>query len=339
MNKINQLFDKEFVLDYFQKKLLPHYPDFYKIKNIKIIGHKKFIWEHTYHVVIEFRTTLISKEGKTIKLPIFCSAHSNEPRKNVYTSLKYLWDNGFHKGHLSIPHPLFYSKYFNGTFYRGVNGKHLYHFIREGNKKEIENLVPKAAHWFAKLHHGKKKDPQNFNPDNSRIKTVTPGAKHIIERIHYDYPEYLDFYKSAYKFFIKKEEEFLNSTEKKWLVHGDAHPENIIKMGKVKIGLIDFTDLCLSDFARDLGSFTQQLEFMSNRKIKNEKYAKKICDLFLISYFSKVPKLNITPEIKERIDLYYYWTATRTATHFLMKDGPEPERATPLINRIKNFIK
>ena len=57
MNKILTLFQEDFVLDFFNKKILPLYPDFKKIEKIKIIPHKNNVWEHTYHVVIEFETS------------------------------------------------------------------------------------------------------------------------------------------------------------------------------------------------------------------------------------------------------------------------------------------
>jgi hypothetical protein len=47
-------------------------------------------------------------------------------------------------------------------------------------------------------------------------------------------------------------------------------------MSDKKIAVIDFTDICLSDFARDLGTFIQQLEFMANRKIGDHEYTEKI---------------------------------------------------------------
>ena len=109
MNKILQLFDKQYVRELFTKEVLPLYPDFTAVKNIKIYAHKDYVWDTTYHVVIEFTTAFLTADGRLKKLPIFCSAHSEEPRKNVFDALKFLWDNGFGKGYLSAPHPLFYS--------------------------------------------------------------------------------------------------------------------------------------------------------------------------------------------------------------------------------------
>jgi len=333
MNKILQLFDEKYVVGLLAEKVLPLYPDFKEVKSVKIRAYKKNIWEHTYHVVIEFKTIFLNKKNKPTELPIFCSAHSEEPRKNVYDSLKFLWGHGFGKGKLSIPHPLFYSDYFKGTFYRGVEGRNLYQFIREDNKKEIESIVPKAAAWFAKLHGIDTKEARNFNKENSRIETVFPGIEHILWRIEEDYPQYIAAYKEIYKIVNKREKKFLASTKKHWLVHGDAHPENIIKMRPRKIAVIDFTDLCLSDFTRDIGAFLQQLEFMTIRKIGDKQYSEKIKKIFLDSYFAN-SKIKLNKEIESRIDNYYYWTAMRTATYFLIKDKPEPERSHPVICQV-----
>jgi len=338
MNVINNLFDKKYIIDLFKKEILPKYPAFINIKNIKIIPHKKHIWEKTYHVVIEFKTSFLDKGGKQVVIPIFCSAHSSEPRENVYKALNYLWDNGFADESLTIPRPIFYSKEFKGTFYRGVEGRNLYQYIRENNLKEIENIIPRAAGWFSKLHSLPTANAFNFNKENSRIKTVFPGKDGLLQSIKDRYPEYLEYYANVYGYFIKNEEEFLDSTKKRWLVHGDAHPENIIKINDKKLGVIDFTDLCLSDFARDLGTFLQQIEFMIMRKIDDQRYANKVKKLFLEEYL-KNAKIKLSNSLQKRIDNYYFWTAVRTSAFFLLKDKAEPDRAVKLIETVKKNLK
>lgn len=337
MNKILKLFEKEYVEKLFKEKVLPQYPDFCDIKILKIKAHKDGIWENTYHVVIEFRCVFSTVDGKKINLPIYCSAHSEEPRKNVYTVLKYLWDRGFGQGYLTIPHALFYSEYFRGTFYRGVQGNHLYHFIGRNDLENVEKVTAKAAHWFVKLHSLDTHNAKNFNKENSRIETVFPGIEHILYRVGQRHPEYLETYKKIYDTIIERENNFLNSTSERWFVHGDAHPENIIKMGKSKIAAIDFTDLCLSDFARDIGTFIQQLEFMCGRKIMDTSFAGKVKKIFLDSYFGK-SKYELDKGVQKRIDTYYNYTAIRTATYFLLKDNHEPERAFPLIEMVKKNL-
>jgi len=337
MNIINNLLDEQYVIKLFKKEVLPKYSNFSDIKKIKIITHKDHIWEKTYHVVLEFKTEFLAKNGQTKILPLFCSAHSEEPRKNVYKALDYLWQNGFANGNLTIPHPLFYSDEFKATFYRGVAGRHLYYYIRKKNYSEIEKIIPKAAQWFAKLHKISADKAQDFNPGNSRIKTVIPGKDYILNDIANQYPNYYEDYKKIYEIFITKEEKFLASTSKRWLIHGDAHPENIIKMGEKKLALIDFTDICLADFARDLGCFLQQFEYMAMRKIKKQEYVNKIKNLFLKNYLNNA-KIKLDKDLQTRIDTYYNWTAMRTATHHLMKDKAEPERSKPLIIAVKKNL-
>jgi len=337
MNIVNNLFEEEFVRKLFQEKLLPHYPDFSVIKKITINPHKQYIWEKTYHVVLEFRTVLARADGSEEELEIFCTAHSSEPRENAYNALRFLWDSGFGEGDLTAPHPLFFDQKLRAFFYRGVSGRSLYYYIKEKRFDEVERLVPLSADWYAKLHQVPVRGAENFNPENSRIKTVVPGIDKILKSIKEDYPEKYDLYKKIFKIFEKNEADFLESADRLWLIHGDAHPENIIRMGETKIAGIDFTDVCLSDFARDLGSFSQQLEYMAGRKMGDPVFTERMKNLFLESYL-KSAKIELTPDLKKRIDNYYNWTTIRTATFFLMKHNPWPDRAEPLLNIVRKRL-
>ncbi len=338
MNKILQLFEEKFVVDLFKKEVLPHYPSFSDIKKVKIEPHKKLIWDSTYHVVMEFETFFKAGKGSTKKLTIFCSAHSHEPRKNVYDGLKFLWEHSFGRGYLTIPHPLFYSDYFNATFYRGVIGRNLYSYVKEGDQKTVEIIVAKAAAWFAKLHRLPTKNSGEFNKENSRIATVVPGSQYVLNKIKIKHPSFYKRCEKIYEILIKKEEDFLGRTKKRWLIHGDAHPENIIKVGRKKIALIDFTDLSLSDFTRDLGSFLQQSEYMISRKMGDKDFALKIKTIFLENYF-KNAKIKMNKKITERINIYYNWTAFRTAIFFLTGHDSKPDRAELLIKQICDNLK
>lgn len=337
-NKILKLLDEQFVFKFFEDKILPIYHNFSAIKKIEIRPRKKNIWEHTYHVVIEYKISFETKEKILETIPIFVAAHSSEPRKNVYDALRFLWDQDFGKGDLTIPHPLFYSEEFRGTFYRGVEGHHLYYYIKNKNYKNIEKIVPRAAAWFVKLHSLKTAGVKNFNEENSLIKTAIPGVGHILEKIHERYPKYYEFCKKVYGIIIAEEEKFLNSTKTRWLIHGDAHPENIIKMSENTLAAIDFSDLCLSDFARDIGSFMQQVEYMSNRKIGDKKYSTKLKNLFLEKYLEN-GKIKLNKNLEKRINTYYIWTAMRTATFFLIKESPQPDRAEELFQLISKKLK
>lgn len=337
MEKVENLFNPDFVQGLFLEKVIPLYPDFKGIKKIKIIPHKKLIWPQSFHIVLEFKTQFIRNNDKIVSLSIFCSGHSHESRKNVFEALNYLWQKGFSNGYLSVPHPLFYYPQLNCSFYRGVIGNNLYHYIKEENLPVVEDVVFKAAKWFAKLHKIKPTAEANFNPTNSRILTVVPGRDHVLNSIKYRHPEYLSLYERAYSFFIKAEEDFLSSTPDRCLVHGDAHPENIIKMGVKKIAVIDFTDLSLADFARDLGCFLQQVQYMVKRKIDDDAYGLKLQEIFLENYL-KNAKISLDKSLKQRISNYYYWTSLRTATFLLISVYYSPERAKLLLNKLEDNL-
>jgi thiamine kinase-like enzyme len=340
VNKIYHLLDEKFVFDLFKKEILPKYPEFSNIKEIKTHLIKDNIWVSTYHVVIEYQTTFINSEKEIETLPIYCTAHSDEPRLNSFEALTFLWQNGFNKENLTIPRPLFYSPDFNAFFYQGISGENLYQYIRRKDVTTVESVVVQAAAWFAKLHHlsDLAEAAKNFNPLNSRVETIIPGMAQALAKVKNLQPRYFEICREAYERINQEEKDFLSSTEKRWLIHGDAHPENVIIINKNKIGVIDFTDICLADYARDLGAFLQQLEFMMLRKIEDQLEVEKIKQLFLNSYF-KNAKITLDDNLKKRINNYYNWTSLRTAIFFLLKDKAEPERAHGLLIKISQNLK
>lgn len=338
MNKILQLFDEEFVVDYFKRELLPLYPAFTGIKRVNINPYKKMVWETTYHVVIGFDVYFLNELGHEKKIPVVCSAHSDEPRENVYTALKYLWAKKFSSHGVDLPRPLFYSEYFNGTFYRAINGENLLYYIKEKDTENIEKIVIKSAELFAKLHALPAGVEANFNPMNSRIRTVIPGTAMIFTEMTARYGDkYCPDLQKLYDYFISQEEKFFHSGEELKLIHGDAHPENIIKTSEDRIGIIDFTDLCLSDPARDLGAFLQQIDYKIVMKMGDHEFADKMKEIFLNNYLISAG-IELDRNLQERIDLYYNWTAIRTSTYWFLKFGHNEERAEALLNKVKKSL-
>ncbi len=334
MNKILNLFAEDFVLDYFKKNLLPLYPAFTDINRVTIKAYKKLVWETTYHVVISFGVYFIDVKGKAKKVPIVCVAHSDEPRENVFKALSYLQGQDLAAADLKLPRPLFFSPEFNGTFYRALNGKNLLHYIKAKDFATVRKMVVLTANLFAKLHSLPAGLEANFNPLNSRIETVIPGVEVIFKEMSARYGDkYTPTLKAAYQQFIAAEEEFFTSEEKRCLIHGDAHAENIIKTGEKSIGLIDFTDLCLGDFARDLGSFMQQLEYKLVNKVSDQEFALEMKDLFLASYL-KASGQKLDANLKKRLQLYYNWTMVRTSIYWFLKFGHSEERAEALLRKV-----
>lgn len=336
MNIITKLLDQDYVQRLFEKKALPLYPAAISLSVKAIKPIKKNIWHTTYHVVFRYDVDLALADGGNRRIEIYCSAHSSEPRRNVHEALAYLWRHDFGAGELTIPRPLFYVKRFNAAFYEGVEGENLYSAIRRGDRALVERLLPRTAAWFAKLHQLPAGRSKLFDQPNGRLATVLPGAERILSEVRERYPDRVELheqYRAFYRHFIDKEEAFLARSRRQWLVHGDAHPENIIAMGDGRLAAIDFADLARGDFARDLGSFTQQLEYMIVRKLADADFAAQAKRLFLDSYLAE-RGLTLDSDLEERIKLYYDWTTIRTASFFLLKHDSQPERAEPLIAQV-----
>jgi thiamine kinase-like enzyme len=340
MNKILQLFSEDYVVNLFREKLLPLYPEYKDVVSVKIKPYKKMVWTTTYHVVIGFSVNLVDVNDVKKNVLVVCSAHSSEERKNVFDAMEYLWHHGFNKGQFDVPKPLFYLEDFNGTFYEGIIGENLMYYIKNKDFIEIERIVPLTAQLFAKLHTLPTTSSSNFNPQNARIKTVVPGSDMIIREMSYRFEgKFKDSFEKLYSKLIEKEEKFFSRPGFEFcLIHGDAHTENIINTGKDRIGLIDFTDFCLSDFARDIGTFMQQLEYKIMARHNNDtNYAKKMSDLFLNTYLES-RGLVLDDNLRARIRLYYDWTAVRTAVYLFLKHDSDPQRAEILLSKVKRDL-
>lgn len=342
MNKILQLFDEEFVIDYFRRELLAFYPKFSRIISVKIKPYKKLIWKTTYHVVVGFYVELFSdEENRGENVFLVCSAHSEEPRENVFKVLTFLWRKGLAADWIDIPFPLFYSQEFKGVFYSGLRGENILKQVREGGEKSLEKMVL-AGKMFAQLHSLAINDSLEFNLQNARIETVVPGVAAIFKGMNNRYGDTYDKeIKYFYHYFISEEEKYLQQQNNLCLIHGDAHLENIIDTGPGRLGIIDFADFCIGDFARDLGTFLQQLEHRllkkedGSRDLEQEKLLK---ETFLNSYINE-RGIVLDDNLKARIKLYYDWTMLRTATYFFLKSESEVERAVNLFKKVERSLK
>ena len=338
MNKILHLLDEDFTLDYLKRKVLPLYPQFTDIARVKIKPYKKMIWQTTYHVVIGFDVQFKDAKDNISHVSLVCSAHSDETRENVFKALHYLWFKKFNDPEIILPRPLFFTKGFNGTFYEAIAGNNLLYYIKEKNLPEMAKVIKVAARLFARLHATATEPEANFNPANAYIKTVIPGVNNIFREMDERYQgKYSADLRLFYDHFIKSEEAYLATKPTLQLIHGDAHPENIIKTGEDSIGIIDFTDFCLADFARDLGTFIQQLEYKIMAKIGDQALANQMKELFLDTYFQASGQKD-SPELRARMNLYYNWTAIRTATYLFLKFDAHPEQGDALFQKAKKNL-
>jgi thiamine kinase-like enzyme len=333
MNKSLNLFDEDFVKNLFRKEVLPLYPRCRDIVKIEIKPYKKMIWTTTYHVVASYEVFFLKNDGKISKRYIVCSAHSDEPRENVFKAMNFLWKTGFRGDGIDMPRPLFFSPEFNGAFYRGLRGENILRYIKDRNFSKAEEKIILAAKLLARLHSVPTDDWVKLNPASVRIKTVVPGVEAIKKEMSERYDGFYDKnLENLYSYFIKQEEEIFSNKNDFCLIHGDAHLENIIDIGPGKLGLIDLSDICRADFARDLGTFMQQLEYKILTKVGDKEIADRLKKLFLEKYLS-IRKIKLDDNLQKRINLYYNWTMVRTATYLFLKHDSEPERGADLFNK------
>lgn len=339
MNKILALFQEEEARALLEKEVLPLYPDYKHINSVTIKPYKRLVWETTYHVVISYRVAVLKNDGSEEKIQIICSAHSEEPRIQAYQVLKFLYDSGLDGNGVILPQPLFYSEFYKGLFYRAIEGNNLLHYIKDNNREAVALNTQRAAQILARLHAlPLPEDTSIFSDNNRRLATVVPGSENIIREIKARFQgEYADDLSSIYNRFIAEEEGFFASSGERWLIHGDAHPENFIAVGSERIGIIDFTDFCPADFARDLGAFMQQIEYKIGNYLQDLDFAREMKRLFLNTYLQESSR-TLDESLQSRIDLYYNFTTIRTAGFYLMKFNCETGKAEILIKRVKDNL-
>jgi len=325
MKDIKQLFDPKFAATLFAEKI-PDFVSKYNLSDLTATPIKKYIGKDFYQIVIRYDCKSF---GYT---PIFCTAHSNENRKNAFNALTYINKNAPKKDNIFLPNPLFFDDEYGAFFYQGIEGKNILHYI-EKKEFDLTEYLESTAELIAYLHEVPTEKAENFNPENSRIKTVVPGPENFLPKIKKLFPEKFSQIKENFDRLAKLDQENMDDKIKPCLIHGDFHPENIIINEKYgKFSIIDFTDICLADWARDLGSFIQQLSYMSKGSRTDEE-SEKNKNLFIDTYL-KMRKIDKSEEISKRINMYKTWSALRSAIYFLIKGDPEPKNADVVLKEI-----
>ncbi len=291
---------------------------------IKAHRDKKF-----FHYVIMHQLTL--RVGGLRKRYIVLSiSFSGHKRKKMYQTLELAYQHGFAKGNVIVPRPLWYIDELMAAFYIGVPGDNLLEHIKNGYLNL--NLIKKIAEGLAKFHQlapakSLKLKKHSFSPiylDPTNVIGRAYNQKSILAN---GVLEQYHLLKKAQHHLIK--DDYLIS-------HGDFHPENVIinKFNNNQIVLIDFSEVCLAPVYFDIGSFLQQLEFMTLSYLSNEQH-KQIEYTFLTGYFKQ---RQISQDIKNKINLYKGWTALKSVVYFMIfEDETNRHFAKYLLARSEDF--
>lgn len=331
MNIILDLFDEKKVKALLEQNWLAKNSNIASIRSIKITPHKQYVWPESHHVVAEFYVTYFDTCGQKKRSLIFCLSHWKEDRKAVFEILQFLLGYQNKLGGYTTPTPLFYLEKYKALFYDGFFGKTIQDLIAQKLNQHIEKALPQVAKWLARLHAIKIPRNINFHKHHNTIATSIPGIEKIMRNIQDRRGEQFYNYDYLYQSFLELEKKYRpNFTP--CFVHGDAHPGNFIARAKNKIAVIDFTDFCVADGARDVGTFLEQLEFMMFGN-NSQKIVESYKNIFLNSYAQNA-KIKIDQTFMERIELYRNWTALRTATFFLLKHDADIKSANAIIEKI-----
>lgn len=293
---------------------------------------KKNFHNDYYNLVAAYQVSAL-EAGIKKDLVIYCSAHSNESRRQTMANLQLLWQKKIPNNQFQANYPLFYEPGCNALFYIGLPGRNLYQYLHEGDQSAIDDNLQATAKWLARLHQTTLGMTDWPNGRQQRIVDVTPGQERAMERIKQVCPEYYERFARLYNRLEQRELSHWPEASQLAMIHGDLHPENII-VNQQGAAIIDWADASLGDPARDLGSFIQQLLFMGRRIVGDEAYWRHYQEVFLQAYYQST---GLTPTVdwQRRLDTYYYFTAFRTAIYFVTKSGPEPERADGLLNEVE----
>jgi len=285
--------------------------------------------------VAEYDLTYLTKHGQEKHLVVFASAHSDYSRKDSYKKTKFLYEHGFDQGKYRVTRPLFYLNDQRAFFYQASLGRNFFNFLREDEQVNFKSVFSLVAGWIKKLHSFDLEENEVDWPE-FRINKMNPAPHKFIK-------DFLEEDKILGKIIqdlvdqMNSMEEANSQKNKKTMIYGDNHPENVIleSLHARHLEMIDFTDLALGDPMADIGTFLQQFDFMSHTFMPRKKINRYKL-YFLEAYFGKKIE-EIDVDYINRINLYQSWTALRT-TVFVFYMHSEESSILDLLEDAKEYL-
>lgn len=329
-----KLLDEKYMKEFFASRATRIDGRNRKLVKLNIHPIKKHVDSIFFHLVILYAVTFVLQDGSRKRFKIYCASRSENLREKMFKIMKLAYNYGFKSGKVLVPRPLWYVKELQAAFYVGMQGENILEHIKNG--AATRGVIRKAAGFLAGFHQLKPSKDIKLNKHKFDWQYLDPT--HILKREknknHKLTSEIKEDYKKLKKYFNKDLAHL-----KFELSHGDFHPENIIinKFDSTQIAIIDFSESCLAPAAYDLGSFLQQLKFMTSAyDVQGNKYDKWE-ELFLNEYFYR-RKIKLTNEIKNQIILYQAWTALKSAVYYMIFDN-QYEFVERLLKQVDEFLK
>ena len=225
------------------------------------------IYKYRYHkptsfaVVIGCKVTWNDGAGSH-RLKLFIGAASNDSKLRAYHNLNWLRAHGFDQGDLQVIKPIVYLQDLKALVYEASEGQTLYwHLKRRPSYEQLLGPLLLSARWLQKLHQITASDlppTMSANNDQSIIKSLR-RAQEKYQSLSPEQGEKITSVLTAIHSFLPSHD---TSTS---LIYGDYHPENIIlhQLDTHRLIMIDLSDVTLGNPYRDVGTFVQQFDFMS----------------------------------------------------------------------------
>ncbi|MFH1457289.1 MAG: aminoglycoside phosphotransferase family protein [Patescibacteria group bacterium] len=326
------LLNKEYIKKLFNSKIKDINIDAKNISEIIVYPIKERYNKRNFHLVIMYNLILNTKNKLQKKCKVVCSAHSSKSRKKMFEAMELIYKKGFDKGQITLPKPLWYITDLKSIFYIGIEGHNILENIKKG--KDVFINLKRSAEFLAKLHQIKIPKKINLEKyffdwkflDPANILNLPKNKKNpLVKQIYKQYKMIKEKFKEVNK--IKGE-----------LSHGDFHLENILipKGEHEKITILDFSEVCIAPFTYDIGSFLQQLHFMSFGYVSNETYQTWKGEI--LNDYLKIRKIKLNQNIINQINLFRAWLALRSAIYFLGFDVDNEINPDFLVKQVNYYL-
>lgn len=303
------------------------------VARMEIHPIKQHIDDVYFHLVNMYVLTFFLEDGSRKRRKIIGATYSGHKRRKMFNAMKLAYDNGFKSGKILVPRPLWYIEDLEALFYVAVDGDNLLMHIKNGAR--VDKTIKKSAGFLARFHQIK--PPSSIKLEKCEFDWKYFDPTNILEMEKNKDHEYtkkiLEYYKKLEKHFKKLDR------SKFEISHGDFHPENIMinRFDSSQVAIIDFSEACLAPYTFDVGSFLQQLRFMTLAyDITADKFDnwKKI---FLNEYFSR-RGIELNNEIEKEINLFQARTSLKSAIYYMVYKT-QYKHVKILLDRTGEFLK
>jgi aminoglycoside phosphotransferase (APT) family kinase protein len=212
-----------------------------------------------------------------------------------FEAMQLLWEAGFGLDErFRIPRPVQHFADLGLILQGKAVGSKLRSYVGRGNDGSL-SYVRMAGLWLAKLHNLKVPSPQmcTYVNEIASLRMFVAALTADQPNLAAELQQRAAIVEHAFAGF-----QHVPAT----IVHGDFHPDHIF-VGRDFITVIDFERFCVTDPARDLGSFIAHMRTMACLSGRSCHAANREADAFLESYFNAVPLIQ-RAEMVRRIGPY-----------------------------------